>query len=96
MASPCERFITSHVGTTKHFYGSRMGGWWTESPGRAFYQEHFASEILWAYFGMGGAGRGSGALEWSTSFKMAENLMFVCYLQFEFVKQGISLLHLKL
>lgn len=86
MASRFERFITSHLGTTEHFYGSRMGGDGERHRVGLIIRRIFGSEILRAYFWTGGVGGGC-VLLWSTSFKMAEILMFVCLLlQFEFVK----------
>ena len=72
-----------------------MGGWGTDSPGRAFIRSILRPRFCERILGWEEWGRGGCALEWSTSFKMAEILMLVCYLQFEFVKPGISPLHLK-
>ena len=78
MVSWYERFITSHLGTTEPFYGSRMGGWATDSPGRAFISSILRPRFCGRILGWEDRGRGGCELEWSTSFKMAE-ILFVVY-----------------
>lgn len=58
MASRFERFITSHLGTTEHFYGSRMGGDGERHRVGLIIRRILGSEILRAYFWTGGVGGG--------------------------------------